>query len=169
MRKKVVVLIDCWDFQNTDHKRNKKNNFRRTAFKHIQHFVENTKIHLVVDSIYDEEPHPNIQKLIERHNVKKILELQPFVRKIFSDQSPIDLYYMGMHWNVCIRDRPVGWSNILSYISDNNIDCRILFKENTIVAYDEKEIEHWPNFEQDKRTLCSKINDTTWQLLGPRT
>jgi len=169
-RKLVVVLVDCWDYvfayqHSDDFKYNFKNNLRKIAFENIHNFVLNNAADLIVTASYGYPMHSKLRPLKKLDNCIEILDLDEFENTVFVDDSPIDIYYMGAHWNACIRNRPIGWRNIQSVAQEKNIDCRILFKNKTLIDEIDGQFECWPDFDNDDETLSFKINDDTWQLV----
>ena len=169
-KKLVVVLVDCWDYvfayQHSDEFFvNFKNNLRKTAFHNICNFILNNEVDLVVTASYEYPMHAKLRPLKKLDNCIEILELDKFENTVFADDSPIDIYYMGAHWNACIRNRPVGWRNVQSIARKKNIDCRILFKNKTLIDEIDGRFECWPDFDNDRETLSHRINDDTWELV----
>ena len=170
-RKLVVVLVDCWDYvfayqHSDDYFINFKNNLRKIAFENIHNFILNNDVDSIVTASYGYPLHAKLRPLKKNANCIEILELRDFEEKVFVDDSPIDIYYMGAHWNACIRNRPVGWRNVQHLAQEKNIDCRILFKNKTLIDEVDGRLECWPDFDNDKETLSYKVNDDTWQLVN---
>jgi len=140
-RKQIAVLIDCWDYDDYDLDANVQNNIRCHVFSNIKKFITNNHVDLIVDATYDNRPiHPTLASVVNSKKCIKILELSEFENKVLDGNEPLDVYYMGMHWNQCIKNRPVGWENVLSVIKSKAMDCRILFDPDTIVKMS------WPDY-----------------------
>ena len=173
IRKQVVVLIDCWDYDKNDLDANVENNIRYHVFSNIKKSIANNHIDLIVDATYDNRTiHPELTSVASSKKCVKILELSDFENKVLSGNEPLDIYYMGMHWNQCIKNRPVGWENVLTVVKRKAVDCRILFDPDTIVKMSwPDEIELYPtNFNNsgdlEKVILNNSIKSDKpiWQL-----
>ena len=154
--------MDCWPYNPKERKITKKQNLRKIAFSKIVSHLKNNSVDLIIDSIYDRDPHPIIKESSEYKKSIACYDLETFVDLVFSDNLPVDIYYTGLHWNMCIKDRPTGWKNVLNYVNKNKLDCRILFKEKTVLAvgYNGKIFDYWPSY----GSICKKIDKNIWQL-----
>ena len=140
-RNQIVVLIDCWDYDKNDLDANVENNIRYHVFSNIKKSIANNHIDLIVNATYDNRAiHSILKPIVKSKKCVKILELLDFENKVLDGNEPLDVYYMGMHWNQCIKNRPVGWENVLSVIKRKAVDCRILFDPYTIVKMS------WPDY-----------------------
>jgi hypothetical protein len=78
------------------------------------------------------------------------------------------VWFFGLHWNACIRDSGVGWSNVKNHWGLNkgqNLD--ILFKDNCTLknAYEtDSEPEIWPDIGEDSIIVCQDLGQHTWKL-----
>jgi len=205
-REKVVVLVDCWDYEYkydidlleknikeinwekidwinrkdfleiikktnvSELKENLENNIRKNlreiAYKNIEKFFLENKVETVIDFIEDIKPHPIINNVLNKRISYRIKSLKNFLDIISIKEKNLDIYYMGINWEHCIKKRnPIGWEYVFEVIKNKKFNSRILFKEKTILGVDEKQIEIWPNYEKDKQAMCRKVDDDIWELI----
>ena len=166
----TIHKFNFWIYHDLDI--NIKNNIRYYVFSNIKKFIANNHVDLIVDATYDRPIHSILAPVVNSKNCIKILELSDFENRVLSDNEPLDIYYMGMHWNQCIKNRPVGWENVLTVVKRKVVDCRILFDPDTIVKMSwPDEIELYPtNFNNsgdlEKVILNNSIKSDKpiWQL-----
>jgi len=171
-RKNIVILIDCWDYTNIDNKNsaivqqtNIQQNLRQKMCQNICDFISNNTIDLIVDATHEYEIHPLLFDVIQRKNFIAIKKISEFEHYVFEKYDSVNLYYTGLYWNMCTKDREIGWKNINNYVNLKNLDYRILFKDGTILASENEGLECWPDFDNDFFTLSHKISETTWELI----
>ena len=166
---------------------NAEKNFTVESYRSIEKFFSENKIENVLYSvestdyiIYNEIIESYIKEKstciddIYNFKIDYVLEspdvvlsdIKNFMNKLIFGNKPLDIYYMGLHWNECIKNTfPAGFKYVFSFINKNNLDARILFKEKTIISLNYAGFEEWPDYENDKEVLCKKIDNDTWQLI----
>lgn len=164
--KKLLVLIDCWNYENSDLQVNIKNNTRTTAYENIVTFFKNNDIDLLINSNYENKSvHPVINSFLNKtphHTIFDTNELINLIQK----NAPAEVYYAGTHWNQCIRNRPTGWEPVQKEIIKHDIDCRIVFDPRILVK--ESHIdgsEQCPAiFEEGDLKILTQLSDYKWEL-----
>lgn len=94
-------------------------------------------------------------------------------------------WFFGLHWNICLRERELGWHNIRNhyrYNKQQKID--IMFRDDCMLAIpydnfsvinshqsyidtnrDPAEHESWADIANDVFTRCESVGDHAWRLI----
>jgi len=177
MKDTLVILMDCWDYKPGE--TSSKDNLRSTMCKNINDFVEDNsnRIHMVVDAHYDlanRPAHPDISKEDWRVSVLHMEDVDPVVQ-IIHDQKIKNVYYLGIHWNRCIRNRQLGYVQIMERLQGLGIQVNIYTVKNCTLENIHTErrqhapvYERVPDFASDPVTELKHVEGDIWQILGTR-
>jgi hypothetical protein len=103
--------------------------------------------------------------------IQRIWQFEYVIQQLSLDVDRI--WYFGIHWNACLRDRELGWYNIKNYARQVwKKDIDILFKDNCTLKIpfekfelsEEWPLEEWPMIGEDFTTSCLYVGDHTWKL-----
>lgn len=98
-------------------------------------------------------------------------EPQQFVQ-VFKQHTVKDIWYLGMHWNRCIRSRPLGYAVVQELVHDQPVrmlakqDCTLELKEIYPGKQYSPTYEREPDFTQDAVTDLKPVQDDVYQILG---
>ena len=164
---RILLLIDFWDYDKHDLEINRIQNLRKLA-------AENTKILIhsnYFDFIVNENYSPKARLISELDFAQCYNSLLTFknLAKILKDKNVQEVHYAGIHWNMCIKDRPTGWKNLLNYKNKKNLPIKIMFNDKTIVSQHHDGTEYWPCFEEDNMTLTSIYSKNVYELIRDKT
>jgi hypothetical protein len=95
---------------------------------------------------------------------------------------PERIWFFGLHWNICLQDRELGWHNVRSHFNYNilkpeeNID--IMFRDDCClqipffptvpshrIGNQHIRFETWPDFAHDTLTRCEPVGNHAWRLI----
>lgn len=88
-------------------------------------------------------------------------QLQMYINTIIPHVK--NIWFMGMHWNMCIEDRPLGWETIAKMIKFNHLhkDTKLLARSDCILE-DSNGSNVFPDLTNDQRCHC--ITDTVYEI-----
>jgi hypothetical protein len=102
--------------------------------------------------------------------LEELWQLDHVVQNLKQDITKIWMF--GLHWNMCIKDRPVGWKSLYTHAKQNwNNDVEIWSREDCtlILPYNDLgetlDYETWPEFEYDRLTACKHYGNGNWKLM----
>jgi hypothetical protein len=162
----LLILIDCWEIKDAIHDQ---------LYTNINDFIgKNRKdIHTIINATYDHlikgvENCTTTPKLDPRQwfsksfNMLSLPELIEYINRVPVD----DIWYAGQHWNLCIRDRPLGWRSVLPILKSKNPRGKILFNPDCILDR-RRGIDCFPDFAQEKSVPIALDGDGPyWRLDG---
>jgi len=94
------------------------------------------------------------------------------------DRIPDRIWFFGLHWNICLRDRELGWHNIRYHFKHNTRhDTDIMFRDDCSLqipyypntpsldtSQDLIKFETWPDIVNDTATKCELVDNHVWRL-----
>jgi len=164
---KVLLLIDFWVYDKHDLEINRIKNLRKVAAENIKTLIQSNHFDLVFNENYS--PRTSlISELNFAQCYNSLLTFKNFA-KIFKDKNVQEVHYAGIHWNMCIKDRPTGWKNLLNYKNKKHLPVKIIFNDKTIVSKHHDGTEYWPCFEEDNMTLTSNNSKGVYELINDKT
>ena len=102
--------------------------------------------------------------------LEELWQLDHVVGNLKQDVSKIWIF--GLHWNMCIKNRPVGWQSLYTHAKQNwNTDVEIWSREDCTLIQPYNDIgeplnyETWPEFEYDQLTACKHYGNGNWKLM----
>jgi hypothetical protein len=175
MKSCVVILMDCWEYSDADPMR--VADLRSKMCTNINHFFlqhQNT-IQATINACYNPgKLHHEIDTnscpgYVDATEPSQLLE-------IIEKTSANTVWYLGMHWNRCIRSRPLGYAVVKHLLSDRNKPVQLLAKQSCtlelIEVYPGKQhsptYERVPNFAQDTVTELTHVEDDVYEIVGIR-
>jgi len=164
---KILLLIDFWDYDKHDLEFNRIQNLRKVAAENTKILIQSNQFDFVVNENYSPED-PLIAELNFAQYYNSLLSFKNFV-KILKDKNIQEVHYAGLHWNMCIKDRPTGWKNLLNYKNKKRLKLKIMFNNKTIVSKHHNGIEYWPCFEEDNMTLTAMYSENVYELIKDKT
>jgi len=131
----IAIIIDPWE---------KKQLLNRVLFfldhlymtiQQIKKFIDSKdNIDIVVVASYDNIP---VQKTCLKWIPKKAKKIfftdEESLRKLLSENKVDNIYINGGAWDICVKDRPLGYINLKKIIDDMQLDTNILVKDNCVV------------------------------------
>jgi hypothetical protein len=168
----VIILIDCWEYSPlNDSPESIQADLRAQMCHNIRDFVEDEapRIHRVYNALYSGNLNPNLDLANWSVPVQFELILQPIIMDIIKHNIQ-QVYYMGQHWNNCIRWRLTGYRNLLAALRTGQHDVRVLAKQSCtlehVIINDPWSGERFPDFANDAKTTMVPVKGDVWQILG---
>ena len=171
MKDSIIILMDCWDYSPNDI--TAKNNLRKPMCENINQFVREHRgqIAKVFNTQWGRILNPNIGLRTWGLPVEDTWVLDPILKTI-KDNKIKYIWYMGIHWNMCIRHRPTGYQPLIEALTRQQIDLKILVNQSCTLQHVKQNgkviREEVPNFALDSVTELEHVQDQTWQILGTR-
>ena len=161
--------MDCWAYKANETVL-AKHNLRAPVMQNINKFLLNMDAHTLSASYNNTELHPSLDVgLIDYHSTDLI-----FFKKLYELHQYKNIWYLGLHWNRCIRARELGYQYVSEYLHSINSQCKLLAKPSCTLEL--KEVypgkQHSPVYEQGARfkdrtiTLTKKIAEDTYVIKG---
>jgi len=171
MKDSIVILMDCWDY--TPGEVTAQANLRKSMCENINDFVVDNSYRIckVFNTQYGETLNPDIDLRSWPVPAEDTLLLDPIIKTI-KDHSIKTVWYMGIHWNMCIRHRPTGYQPLIESLTKQQIDLKILAKQCCTLKHVKQHgkviREEVPDFANDPVTELEHVEGDTWQILGTR-
>ena len=172
--KSIVVLMDCWEYTEKDPMRTA--NLRSEMCVNINKFIANRtdSIQVVINACYS--PGVLNQEIDTKIGTVFVDATTPEqFAKIYQQHSVDTIWYLGMHWNRCIRSRPLGYAmmqGILDKLTQKSVglyakqNCTIELIEYFPGVQHSPTFERFPNFQDDKVTELEHLSDDVYQIIG---
>jgi hypothetical protein len=102
--------------------------------------------------------------------LKELWQLDQVVKNL---KQKIDkIWIFGLHWNQCLKDRPLGWKAVHAHaVRHWGSNVEIWSREDCtlIIPYNDLDkplnFETWPTFEYDQLTLCKHYSNGDWKIV----
>ena len=170
MKNSLIILMDCWAYRDTEVDLQDKN-LRKPVMQNINQFLQNNTSYTVISACYNHMPlHPDLNAKLIDHHITTIEEFKNF----FLSQNFDAIWYLGLHWNRCIRSRELGYQCVSEFIQQSSHQCKILTKPSCTLEL--KEVypgkQHSPvyeqlaNFEDQTITMTKKISFDEYLIQG---
>ena len=163
--------MDCWDYTPGDI--TAKDDLRKPMCENINAFIDENshRVCKVFNTQWGRILNPNIGLRSWAVPVEDTLLLNSIIKTI-KDNNIKTVWYMGIHWNMCIRHRPTGYQPLIDALTTQQIEVKILAKQSCTlkhVKHDGKVIrEEVPDFANDPVTELEHVEGDIWQILGTR-
>lgn len=146
MKTSVVILMDCWAYQDSETELAEKN-LRKPVMQNINQFLQNNTSYTVVSACYNHMPlHPDLNSELIDHHITTLDEF----KNLFPACTFDVVWYLGLHWNRCIRSRELGYQCVGEYLQQINCNCKFMTKPSCTLEL--KEVrpgkQHSPVYEQ---------------------
>ena len=171
MKDSIIILMDCWDYSPNEV--TAKDNLRKPMCENINQFVREHygQIAKVFNTQWGRILNPNIGLRTWGLPVEDTLVLDPILKTI-KDNKIKYVWYMGIHWNMCIRHRATGYQPLIEQLTSQGIDVNIYVNQNCTLKHVKQHNrvvrEQIPDFASDSVTELKHIEGDTWQILGTR-
>lgn len=156
----IVILIDCWAgyLGPLD--------LRSKMCENIKRSINAIGPDLIIFATYGKKLHP-VLKGSNFSNTANALSLEEFKVAIneLNLLTDIRCWFFGLHWNSCIKDRPMGWKSVYSFFHHQGLHIDLLSREDCTLKIPfelSKELEIWPDFEHDTITKLSYVSNGNW-------
>jgi hypothetical protein len=197
MKKDVVIIIDCWaghlghtdlrtemcknillsideidpaltvlasydtnDIFNEDLKIN--NSWISEYWKYFSDCADPSEY----DNLYTHEILLNAKIKGKQIAIQRIWQFEYLLQQLSLEVDRI--WFFGIHWNQCVRDRELGWYNVKNYAKKVwKKDIEILFKDNCTLKIPHEKLnlsEEWPLIAEDAATRCLSLGNHVWKL-----
>jgi len=133
----VAILIDCWeDKPKTLLSRLMFYFFcSRQVYWNIKRFVTSKNIQTIIIASYDgKNTSPELLR-VKKHQVE-MLDIES-LRLFLTTNDVAKIYMCGCAWDICVRDRPLGYLNVFNLISKLYMDIDILVKADCVKNSDD--------------------------------
>jgi len=163
--------MDCWDYSPNDV--TAKDNLRKPMCENINEFVNkhSNRLAKVFNTQWGRKLNPHIGLHTWPVEVEDTWVLDPIIKTI-QEIHIKTVWYMGIHWNMCIRHRPTGYQPLIERLTKHGLDVNIYARENCTLKHVKHHgrvvCERVPDFATDPVTELQHVQDQTWQILGTR-
>ena len=166
--------MDCWEYTEKDPMRTA--NLRSEMCVNINKFIANRtdSIQVVINACYNPGVlNTEIDTKIGTVFVDATTPEQ--FAKIYQQHSVDTIWYLGMHWNRCIRSRPLGYAlmkEILAKLTQKSVklyakqDCTIELIEQHPVKQHSPTHEQFANFANDEVTELEHVYNDVYRIIG---
>jgi hypothetical protein len=167
----IVILIDCWEgSQNTE-------DLRSVMCSNIINNIQVIEPELVIFATYGKTAlHPILKNHTFQNqvNATSIEEFENLLEQLLHNYKPttINCWFFGLHWNSCIKDRPLGWYNVHQFLLQKKLDVVLLAREDCTLKIPveiSEYLEVWADFEYDSMTMLNPISNGNWIIIPKNT
>lgn len=170
----AVILMDCWAYSDSDPMR--AANLRSQLCANINNFFQHNaqNISVTINACYYPGTLNPLINVDACPGFVNATEQEDFA-KIYDKYLPTVIYYLGMHWNRCIRTRPLGYAvvqEILKHRATKPVhllakqSCTIELVEHRPGKQYSPTYERWPDFARDSVTELDHVHDDVYEIVG---
>jgi hypothetical protein len=165
MTKDLVILMDCWAYK--DHETDlAEKDLRAPVMENINQFLRSGNRDVLSASYANMPLHKSLDNnLIDFHSTDF-----NFFQELFNKNNYENIWYLGLHWNRCIRSRELGYQCVNEFLQSINKRCKILTKQSCTLELKETKpgkqysptYEQTANFKDQSITMTKKIAPDTY-------